>query len=776
MEQGLVSERPACVRRSIVIGLLAGTAILLPVAAQAQQAAAAAVTTPDAASPPVAGKESDEGGIIVTAQKREQRLQDVGIAITALSGDTLTKIGVRESTDITAQVPNLQNNSVFGPGTNVNFAIRGVSLPDFNDLTEAPVATYIDEIYLVPLGAGSFPTFDVNRVEVLRGPQGTLFGRNTTGGIIHFVTNKADPEQTLVDVEAEIGRFNTRRGTAVVNMPLGGGFALRASGIYQQNDPWIHNLYDQRDAGEVKTYAGRLQLGFDNGGPLTGNAKFEYGHAEGATTVYHQVVTSRDPVTGLVETPGPGDTGNPWFQSTNRGPHMLKGANSYTGLLSLNYDFDSVQLASISGYNHYDRYTREDCDGGPDFLCNTAYMSHSNQFSQELRLFNNGDRTNWTVGIYYLQQNAGLKQIAPIFVDSAGSPFLVALAGADLRLRSYALFGNVEQKLTDRLTLIAGARVTKDVKNFNQLLSYFTTPDNFFEFWPNAPFSPRVGTVLAANDFNKATAGGLTRLDVTDVAARIQLNYKLDNALLYASVSRGVKAGGFNNGFIDVATPLDKVPYKPELVYVYEAGVKSDLLDRRLTLNGSVFYYDYPRFQSFGFQSLGGFLQTRKANLYGAELELAARPVNGLTVALGGGLLHTTVRGITTPGPAFRTYDREMPLAPHWSLNGRIRYDHEASFGTIGVQADFKATAAYNTDALNNPATVVPSYVVVNGRIDLAPASSPFRVSFFVKNLFNRQYRISAFDLSTSYHTIYEQFAPPRWWGLSIGYRYDQRK
>ncbi|WP_165800936.1 MULTISPECIES: TonB-dependent receptor [Bacteria] len=770
-----MSERPVGARRSIVIGLLAGAAILLPHAAQAQQAAGAPTTKADAASPPAADGDSAQGDIIVTAQKREQRLQDVGIAITALSGDALAKIGVRESTDITAQVPNLQNNSVFGPGTNVNFSIRGVSLPDFNDLTEAPVATYIDEIYLVPLGAGSFPTFDVDRVEVLRGPQGTLFGRNTTGGIVHFVTNKATPGRTLVDVEAEIGRFDTRRATAVVNVPLGAGFALRASGIYQQNDPWIHNLYGQRDAGELKTYAGRVQLGFDKGGPLTADAKFEYGHAEGATTVYHQIVTSRDPVTGLVETPGPRNTGNPWFQSTNRSPHFLKGANSYTGLLSLNYDFDTVQLASISGFNHYDRYTREDCDGGPSYICNTTYMSHSNQFSQELRLFNRGDRTNWTVGAYYLQQNAGLKQIAPIFVNAAGSPFLVALADADLRLHSYALFGNVEQKLTDRLTLIAGARVTKDVKDFDQLLTYFTTPGNFFDFWSNAPFSPRVGTVLAANDFNKTTAGDLTRLDVTDVAARLQLNYKVNNALLYASVSRGVKAGGFNNGFIDVATPLDKVPYKPELVYVYEAGVKSDLLGRRLTLNGSIFYYDYPRFQSFGFQTLGGFLQTRQASLYGAEVELAARPVHGLTVALGGGLLHTLVRDVTTPGPAFRTYDREMPLAPRWSVNGRIRYEHEASFGTIGMQADFKATAQYNTDALNNPATVVPSYIVANGRIDLAPANSPFRASFFVKNVFNRKYRISAFDLSTSYNTIYEQFAPPRWWGLSVGYRYDQR-
>jgi iron complex outermembrane receptor protein len=133
------------------------------------------------------------------------------------------------------------------------------------------------------------------------------------------------------------------------------------------------------------------------------------------------------------------------------------------------------------------------------------------------------------------------------------------------------------------------------------------------------------------------------------------------------------------------------------------------------------------------------------------------------------------VRDVTTPGPAFRTYDREMPLAPRWSVNGRIRYEHEASFGTIGMQADFKATAKYNTDALNNPATVVPSYIVANGRIDLAPANSPFRASFFVKNVFNRKYRISAFDLSTSYNTVYEQFAPPRWWGLSVGYRYDQR-
>ncbi|WP_176599308.1 TonB-dependent receptor domain-containing protein [Sphingobium aromaticivastans] len=720
------------------------------------------------------------GDIIVTAQKREQKLQDVGLSITALGGDMLQSMGVRESVDVVAQVPNVQNISVYGPGMNPNFSIRGVSLPDFNDFTESSVSTYNDEIYLVANGAGSFPAFDLNRVEVLRGPQGTLFGRNTTGGIVHFISNKPTSNELLIDAEAEYGRFESRRFTGVINAPLGDGIAVRFAGIYQNNDPWIKNDFGQPDSGAVETYAVRSQLGFDNGGPFKAIAKFEYGHAEGPASCYHHVQSFRDPVTGLAETPAPSNKLNPWRRCNNNTVQELIGASSYNGALNMSYDFGDVTLTSVTGFNHYGRDSIEDYTFGP-YDGQARYQSRSEHYSQELRLSKTGPTTDWTMGLYYLHQNGSIHYAAPVFAADlggglAGPPFFVADAQGTLQLRSYGLFGNLEHHLTDQLSVAVGARWTKDNKHFQQDLFYNFTDDNLTDFWPDNPFGSSVTGVFASNIFTDAAVGDLTRLKKGSLSAKAQLNYKpTDNSLVYASVSRGTKGAGFNNGFIEISAAPSAVPYKAELAYVYEAGVKTDLLDRKLTLNGSVFYYDYKNYHAFGFGVIGGFITNKKARLYGAELELSARPFDGLMANIGLGLLDSTIYDVTTPAPSNVTYHtREMALAPAWSLNGLVRYEFGLGSGTMAVQGDFKATSKYQTDILNNPATVIPSYEVFNGRIEYRGPGDSYRIALFCKNLLNSKYRVSAFDLTTSFSTVNEQFAPPRWWGISIGYKFRQ--
>jgi len=723
--------------------------------------------------------EAEIGDIIVTAQKRAQRLQDVGISITALTGDTLSSMGVRESVDIVAQVPNVQNISVYGPGINPNFSIRGVSLPDFNDFTESSVSTYTDEVYLVANGAGSFPAFDLNRVEVLRGPQGTLFGRNTTGGIVHFISNKPDQNHTLVDAEVEYGRYDSRRATGVVNLPLGTGLALRVAGQYQNNDPWIKNDFGQPDSGAVETYGIRTQLGFDNGGPFTAVAKFEYGHAAGPASCYHHVLSTRDPVSGLSELPKPSENLNPWKRCNNNTVQKLIGAGTYNGLLNMTYDFGDVTLTSVTGFNHYGRDSIEDYTFGA-YDGQARYHSRNEHYTEELRLAKTGPKTDWTMGFYYLHQNGSIHYAAPVFAadlgnGQAGPPIFVADAQGTLQLRSYGLFGNIEHRFTDQLSLSVGARWTRDNKHFQQDLLYNLTDTPLTDFWPDNPFGADVTGVFASNIFTDATVGSLTRLNKSNVAAKIQLNYKpAPGTLLYGSISRGTKGAGFNNGFIEVSAPATAVPYKAELAYVYEAGVKTDLLDRKLTLNGSVFYYDYKNYHAFGFAVIGGFISNKKARLYGAELELSARPIEGLTANIGVGLLDTTIYDVTTPAPANVTYHkREMALAPSWSVNGLLRYEFAALGGTMAAQTDFKATSKYQTDILNNPATVIPSYAVVNGRIEFREAEDRYRVAAFVKNVFNNKYRVSAFDLTTSFSTVNEQFAPPRWWGISVGYKFN---
>ena len=198
--------------------------------------------------------------VVVTATKREQGLSDIGISVTSISGREMSALGLNETIEIVAAVPNLVNASVFGPGSNTNFSIRGVAQNDFNDGTESPNALYVDEVYLVPTGAGSFPLYDMDRVEVLRGPQGTFFGRNSTGGLIHFISQKPTDE-FAGSISTSYGSHEEYTFEGMLNIPLGDAGALRISGKLKDNDGWIDNISgNQPDAGQVKTESLRAQL------------------------------------------------------------------------------------------------------------------------------------------------------------------------------------------------------------------------------------------------------------------------------------------------------------------------------------------------------------------------------------------------------------------------------------------------------------------------------------------------------------------------------------
>lgn len=723
---------------------------------------------------PAMAQEVESGGvqeIIVTAQKRAQSAQAVGISITALGADTLRQMGVRDSTDIVAQVPNLQNASVFGPGTNVNLAIRGVALNDYNDGTEAPVAVYFDEIYMVPLGAGSFPAYDLNRVEVLRGPQGTLFGRNTTGGIIHYVTNKPELGKTSGGVELGYGSYDTREANGYVNLAAGSDFAVRAAGYYHKNDGWMKNSLGQPDSGVIDSHAARIQARYKSGG-LDANFKFEYAHAQGPATSYHGLPASRDPVTGVVQLDGPDNS--PWKVGENGDPNFLAGASSYNGGAYISYDFGDVTLNSVTGYNHYSRLSIEDCDGTAARTCQNSYDFTSRQYSQELRLSGKTSSLDWTLGAYYLDQKGDGHNTAPLFIQANGVPTLIVDAQYSQRLKSAALFANLDYHLSDQFSVIVGARFTKDKKSFSELLRYFATDTSFDDVWPKNPHDFNEIASIARVDFSPGTVGDLARINQGSLAAKVELNWKPEpGKMVYASVSRGIKGGGFNNGYFDLGTPASDIPYKGETVYAYEAGTKLDLLDRKLRVNGAVFYYDYKNYQTLTFINLGSAIRNRDAILYGAELELTAQPTDQLFLSLGGGLLDTKVKDV--PSPTNFVADREMLLAPKWSLNGMARYEFPVGPGSLSVQSDFKASAKYHADIINSPALDIPSYVVVNGRIEYTAPDERYRVALFVKNMFDNKYRIQAFDLTGNFNVIYQQFAPPRWFGISVSAKFGER-
>lgn len=721
-----------------------------------------------------ASRAMESGDIIVTATRRSEKLNDVGVSVSALRGSELAALGLNDSTAITNSIPNLENAPVYGPGTNTNFSVRGVAQNDFNDGTESPIATYVDDVYYVPTGAGSFPLYDLDRVEVLRGPQGTLFGRNSTGGLIHFLTAK--PILNFYSsATLAYGSYDTKKFTGVVNLPFGESVALRVSGQYHSNDAWLDNVTgNQPDNGQMKTESIRGQLLVKPTEMFTNIVKVSYDHARGHTTgLFHEAI-GIDATTGnqfllgsSQDFYGTGPQRDMFgqanvYKSDNGGIHFLRGVRSTTISNRAELEVGTVSLTSVTAYNSYGRDQVEDCDSSQADICSTHKDNSSKQFSQELRLATKIGSADIIGGAYYLRHRINIDEIAPVFNRS-----LAIRADGSQLSQSYATFLNATAPLTNTLKLNAGGRISVDKKHFEEVLSY-ALPCDAADPFPNFQFVapsavPSCG-VLAQNVFTDATVGSLTRQKKTMWSAKIGLDYKpAPEVLIYASVSRGVKSPGFNNGQIAIALPASAFQYKSETLWAYEAGMKSALLDRKVNVNLSAYYYDYSNYQTLSFQDISSFLTNKDAKLYGAEAELNIRPVDGLTVRLFGGYVHSKLTDV--PNAALISADRQMPLAPKWSVGGLIRHESPVGGGAyvLGLQADARARAKFYNNPANDAAAAVPSMGVVNARIDLTDRDDRYSFAVGIKNLFDKRYIASVFLLQGLVGARYGQYGAPRW-------------
>ncbi|WP_159872212.1 TonB-dependent receptor [Novosphingobium sp. 9U] len=723
--------------------------------------------------------------IVVTATKREQNVNDVGISITALSAESLAKSGITDSTGITFSVPNLENAPVFGPGSNTNFSVRGVAQNDYNDGTESPIATYVDDVYLVPTGAGSFPLYDMQRVEVLRGPQGTLFGRNSTGGLIHFISAKPT-DNFYASISGMYGSHDTKEITGVLNIPIvQDKVSLRIAGQYHDNDAWMNNLSGtQPDNGQLKTRSVRAILRLKPTDTITDDIKFSYDNAHGYTNgVFHQAV-GIDAVTGNQfvlganqDFYGTGPQRDSFGlanvepgESDNGSVRRLNGTNSYLVSNTLNWDLGATTITSVTAYNHYHRDQIEDCDGLQPSICNTHYDNVSRQVTQELRSFTDLGGVRITGGVYYLWHKVNLRNFIPLLLNVPSVTFAQRVDGQQ-RSRSYAAFGNVEWDATPTITVIGGLRVSKDKKHFNQDLRFVLPADPanpFPNYWNTMALDIPYGDTIAQNLFDESTAGSLTRINKTTWSAKGEVDFKpTDRTLVYGSISRGIKSPGFNNGVISIGLTPEQYQFKTEVLTAYELGLKQEI-GRIGNFNLSGFYYDYKNFDTLSFVGVASFTDNHDATLYGIEGDISLRPVEGLTLKLNGGLVHSKLQDVANA--ALVVADRDMPLAPSWSVGGSIRYELPIANGDyrLGLQADARARDSFYNNPGNDSAAKVPSMELVNARVDLADANDRFEVGVSVKNVFNKTYITSLFLLQGLGGYRYGQIGLPRWASLDV--------
>ncbi len=730
---------------------------------------------------------TDDAGldtIVVTAQKREQDLQQVGIAITAIDGGTVQSRNITSSADLASRVVGMENYSPYGPGTSANIVIRGIGVNDFGEGHEAPITTYVDEFYIVAVPAVDFALFDIDRVEVLRGPQGTLFGRNSTGGLIHYVTAK--PSDALEGyASASLSRFDTLKFEGAVSAPVSediavrlSAFSLRSDGFQRQVNPALER------GGQAGTDAVRLQLRRQGDDGWDVLLKGEYGRLKTVHAYYESLTGYVDNDTGLViadpngrdivgyaERDGPAAAKNTAW--TNR-PARLE-SEGYSGLLRLEKSFGDTSFTSVTGYQHYDREMLEDSDGTPNDIVFAAFPYQVDQISQEFRLFHDGARTNWTAGIYALR-SIGKNQPSAVFnfpLDPpapdglyTGAVFPLSL-NADWRLRtnSISAFAQFEHELSDTLTFIAGARLTYDDKSFADAdnAAFRTCSDG----QPGSCFLVSQGGTGTANPF-------ALDYDAWLVSGKVELDYKPnDDTLFYASVSRGAKAGGFNNGFYPDGTALTQIPYGDETLYAYEIGQKVTLLDRKLRFNSSLFYYHYKDYQVFNYFGLVGLISNQDARAYGFETEIEARPAAGITLHGSLGYLRTKIYDVSKAAPsgAIVVADRPMAFAPKWSGGGGISYAASIGGGEILLDWNFDTRTSRFAGNFGDPGTELGGYFKHNASVTLK-LDSGWELRAFVDNLGNRKNLTYAGPSFASLGIIQARYAMPRTAGASIAFHW----
>lgn len=699
--------------------------------------------------------------VIVTAEKTKENMQDVGTSITALTAADVRKLGLTDVTAVASQTPGLQFNQ-FSPTLTV-FNIRGVSQNDFADQIEPPIAVYNDGVYVASMGAVAGSMFDLARVEVLRGPQGTLFGRNATGGLIDYISEKPQ-----FDTEGSLsltgGDYSTARSEGFFNTALNDQLAVRFSFATDYHDGYVENRIGP-SLGNQNQYAARLQLLYKPSDAATVLLKF-YGvdnsHETGAAYSWeaaHPDGTGRAAPIGPTSTancpnldggctPGGDITGyvnasaSPFNQAYGTPGFFDRTIGGST--LNVTWNFDSVTLTSVTDYMHMWKHYEENSGMTPTpyFLYDDAQNYH--QLSQELHLNGQTGALRWITGLYFLDLSTRIESTAitiPAFGGTSGANYSQST-------HSEAAFGQAWYNFTSALTGIAGIRYSNDQDEFNY-------------------FYPDYGTPIIYNPSTNPAA----RQTFSNITGKLELDYKLDrNLLLYVSWNRGAKGGGWSAPFVGAVTDTAAFPFREEFLTSYETGEKLTFLGGRARLNSDVFYYDYRNYQGFFVKDFNNFVENVGARVKGAEIELALVPVIGASLQLGVSNLNSVA--LRVPLPAGELANTELPQAPKWSVNAAASYEWSVPTGRVGVEVDGKWNTSQYMELENAPADYEGPYVVANTRVTYSGMDDRFEIAGWVKNFTNRWYRIYTVDTSAFLGAMQNVYGPPRTYGVTVTYRW----
>ena len=708
--------------------------------------------------------------VTVTAQKREQSMQDVSVAVSAFSGDAIDKMGFEEGLDITQQVPNMNFFAIFGEASSPSVSLRGISLVNFSDSWESPVSIYVDDVYRGNPAGSAIQLFDLERVEVLRGPQGTLYGRNTTGGLVHYVSRKPtdDFEATA---SASYGTYAERIIEGTVSGPLSEGIRGRVAIKSTHNDGWQTNTVTGEKLNDTNSFGYRTQLEFDltDRGNLLLNVHGSSADQSSVGFAHMGYLEYADPdpdisagaptcaisriQNGLCTSETFNMTGAEAVDGKFDPEHVATGAANGLGTeidtfgtsATLSWDFENFSLTSITAYEELDKFLQDDGDGTSVIFFDEQYGVDAEQYTQEIRLNGSTEKSNWVTGFYYYKDDRGLVTEAPTTADWAEQG-LWHREIVTLDSTSWALFGQLEYDLSPTVTLVSGLRYTEEERDFTQ-----DAGPSFYD------------EIDATGDLSDNATTGRIGLDWRPVAG----------TLAYASYSTGFKSGGFSGSYN--STPEATLPVGSESIQNFEVGLKATLAEI-YRLNAAAFHYTVEDYQAQVFLTVAdGSVITNAGDVTGtgAEVELTAPITENFEVIAGAGWLSTEFDSeqlFYVAGDAYTLDGNELPSAPGFTYNLVARYYQSlGDSGELVFQGDYAWQDDHYLQVENDPYSRQSAYGLANAKIAWHSPTDTYSVEAFARNLANEEYFTYQNTLGSDWG--YGVWGQPRTAGLRFNWK-----
>jgi iron complex outermembrane recepter protein len=700
--------------------------------------------------------------IVVTAQKREQSLQDVGIAITAFDGETMEAMGVVSSNEIAAKTPNLNIMSPAGEGGVVSVFIRGIGLNDFALNNTGPVGFYVDDSAIGSSNGQLTTLFDIARVEVLKGPQGTLFGRNTTGGALNIVSNKPTDELEA-SVKLSAGNYGYLKTEGMVSGSLTDTVNARLALVNYESDGYMENL-STGDKVEKQNFAGRALFDITPSDDLSILVNIHGSRNDSDSDLYG--ITSDDD----------------FYEGTHGDKEYTINVDTLGGSIKAEYDLnDTLSLTSITSYDDLSKRQDEEGDMTPLELIEFQYNVDTHTFAQELRLNGEGDGMHWVAGLYYLTEttNWNATTFANDLPIAPGLTLGVSDGVGHQELTTQAVFGQVEYELAEDLSITVGGRYTQLDVDFDYRVDI-----------PNFGFTPLPPSMDYSDDLTNEEFSG-----------KLALNYFAnEDVMYYGSITRGFKGGGFNGGVVsDLANYPAKAEYDPEILTAYELGLKSTLLDGTMRLNAALFYYDYEDAQVFNSVAdpntdlpQNSIENAKSLELYGVDIDLTWQPMEALFIQAGVGYTHSEFDeyDLTVPqlggGTSSADLSGETPQnTPEWSATVLANYTWTlGDNGLLMAQVDgsYQSEVFYTNGRVTTPGDASTydrnedvsqdSYSLWNARLSWFDANEQLEVALWGKNLSDKEYASYMFELTDVVGGDQVMRGMPRTYGIDVKYNF----